>query len=342
MTEHFDTGITFPKRPRGRPSAAADTIYREQLRAFCDEIQKIDSTLDFKVSSRGWCYILEEHGLQKGDFDSAQRLINDCRKSGDLPLDICAEDGKRIADHLEEISDETPAEFAGDWIDHLRNRVHLHYQPISFWDDLDVYVEMLVEKGDLKSLFAPIVAKYHIATANAGGWSDLNVRAAMMNRFADWEAKSKQCVLLYCGDHDPGGLNISSFLRANLEDLSGATGWDPENLLIDRFGLNADFIEAQGLTWIDNLETSAGGRLDDHRHPDHHKSYVFDYLRRFGVRKVEANALMVRPEAGRQLCEDAIRRHVPDGAVESFAARLAKEQERARRAIARLLNGSAP
>ena len=48
--------------------------------------------MDFDVGSRGWCYMLERHGLRKGDFDDAQRLINTCRKSGDLPLDICAED----------------------------------------------------------------------------------------------------------------------------------------------------------------------------------------------------------------------------------------------------------
>jgi hypothetical protein len=330
--------ITFPKRPRGRPTASADAAYRERLRAFCDEIQEINSSLDFEVGSRGWCYILEEHGLEKGDFDSAQRLINDCRKSGDLPLDICAEDGKRVAEHLEQIDDEDPEEFAQGWIDHLRDQVHLQYQPISFWDELDVYVELLVEKGDLRSLFAPIVTKYHIATANAGGWSDINGRAAMMDRFVKWEAKGKQCVLLYCGDHDPGGLNISSFLRANLEDLSGATGWHPEDLIIDRFGFNHDFIEAQGLTWIDNLETSAGERLDDPGHHDHHKSYVQDYLRRFGARKVEANALVVRPDAGRRLCEDAILRYVPKGAVEAFAARLTEEQEQARQEIARLLD----
>ena len=169
---------------------------------------------------------------------------------------------------------------------------------MSFWDDQDYYLQMLVEKIDLRSLFSRICDSYHVPLANSGGWADINGRAAMMRRFAEWEARGKRCVLLYCGDHDPGGLNISGFLRSNLADLSGAVGWSPDNLIIDRFGLNFDFIEAQGLTWIDNLETGAGGRLDDPRHPDHDKAYVQDYLRRFGVRKVEANALVARP-AGR-------------------------------------------
>jgi hypothetical protein len=33
--------------------------------------------------------------LRKGDFDAAQELITECRKSGALPLDICAEDESR-------------------------------------------------------------------------------------------------------------------------------------------------------------------------------------------------------------------------------------------------------
>ena len=68
------------------------------------------------------------------------------------------------------------------------------------------------------------------------------------------------------------------------------------NLVITRFGLNADFIDANDLTWIDNLETSSGGQLDDPDHNDHNKDYVQDYIAEFGVRKCEANALVVEPD----------------------------------------------
>jgi hypothetical protein len=40
------------------------------------------------------------------------------------------------------------------------------------------------------------------------------------------EAEGKHCVLLYCGDHDPGGLNISEFLRSNMADLAVAVDWN--------------------------------------------------------------------------------------------------------------------
>lgn len=170
------------------------------------------------------------------------------------------------------------------------------------------------------------------------GGEVINSRAAMMRRFAEHEAEGRRCVLLYAGDHDPAGLRISDFLRKNLADLSRAVGWSPDNLVIDRFGLNADFIARHELTWIENLETGSGGRLDDPRHPDHLKAYVQDYLVEHGARKVEANALVTRPQAGRQLCRDAIVKYidVEDG-IATFNERIEEAQQAVAAALSRML-----
>ena len=141
--------------------------------------------------------------------------------------------------------------------------------------------------------------------------------------------------MLLCGDHDPGGLLITSKMRKNLEDLSGAVGWTPENLVIIRFGLDADFIDRHRLTWIDNLETSSGQLLDDPDHADHDKSYVQDYIRRFGVRKCEANALVVEPDIGRALIRNAILEHIPADAVERYERKLERARKRLRLALRR-------
>jgi hypothetical protein len=332
--------LVLPRSPRGFQNQATKDKYQAELRAWCEGVLQINSRLDFKVSSRGWCYILEEHGLVKGDFKDAQLTINNARKSGMLPLDLCSEDEGRLADHIESIDDETPEEFAQGWVAHLAD-VHEQYYPISFWENLPVYIEMTVEKIDLKGLFSSVCAEFRIPITNVSGWSDINSRAAMMRRFAAWEAKGKQCVLLHCGDHDPGGLHISEKIRKNLDDVSGAVGWRPDNLTIDRFGLNADFIAEHGLTWIDNLETGSGGRLDDPKHRDHKMPYVQNYLAQHGARKVEANALVVRPEAGRSLCREAILRYIPEDAVDEYAEQAAVHQAEARDEVIRLLGEGA-
>lgn len=154
-----------------------------------------------------------------------------------------------------------------------------------------------------------------------------------MQRFAEHEAAGRQCVLLYCGDHDPGGLHISDSFRKNLEDMSGAVGWHPNNLIIERFGLNYQFIEDNGLSWIDNLETSSGSQLNDTEHKDHYKEYVQEYIALYGVRKCEANALVIKPEKGRELCRDTILKYLPATAPQAFEERLKPHREALEKAL---------
>ena len=197
---------------------------------------------------------------------------------------------------------------------------------------------MLVEKVDLKSLFSPVCAEFYVPIANAGGWPDIGVRAEIMGRFSYWEQRGKRPVLLYCGDHDPGGLAIGESYHKLFADLGRAVGWWPDNLIIERFGLNFDFIERHRLSWINNLATSHGKfPLNDPRHADHGKPYVQTYLEKFGARKVEANALVVRPEAGRDVCRSAILQDVSTRAARAYERDLQKVRESVRLEISRLM-----
>jgi hypothetical protein len=85
------------------------------------------------------------------------------------------------------------------------------------------------------------------------------------------------------------------------------------------------------------LETSSGQDLGDRNHPDHFKPYVQDYIRKYGKRKVEANALVVLPEIGRQLCRDAILRFIPADVPEKYRRKLHRVRLQLRRAIRRRL-----
>ena len=249
-------------------------------------------------------------------------------------MDVVAEDGARAFDNLEEIDDKSPEDYAARIVNSIKLQ-HEFYTPISFWGDKDIYIEMIVEKIDLKSLFGPTCAEFCIPIANCRGWSDLNLRWGLLERIR-WHAdEGRRCVVLYCGDHDPAGLNISDSLRKNLAELLTHEEWlDLMDLLeIDRFGLNADFIERQGLTWIDNLLTGSGRSLADPKHKDHRCDYVQRYIRQFGARKVEANSLVVRPAAGRELCRQTILKYLPEEAPEQYAAELQPHREIARQAI---------
>jgi hypothetical protein len=333
-----------PKLPAHRPSAAVRERYEIEVAEFCAHLQEVASRQDFRISGgRGWAYILEgDRTIDKNDIDAAERLINDCRKNGALPADICGEDSKRAVENLEDLDNPNPRQRAQEVINYV-NRAENYYYPFSFWNDQECYVQMAVEKADLKKLFVKTCAGLYVPIANFGGWADLNVRASFMQRFKEKEAEGKQCVLLDCFDFDPGGLHQSNFLRSNLEDMAGAVGWSPEHLIIDRFGLNYDYIVKNKLVWINNLITSNKDMppLNSPKHPDHFKPYVQNYLKRYGARKVEANALLKNPEKARALCRQAILKYVPGDAVERYERRLAVARGKMRKQLRRLLEEAA-
>jgi len=336
--------LALPKRGRGRLSADAQAAHDAALDRWCAAIMEMDTERaedsdNFDVSSRGWCYLLEEHGLNKGDFDIAQRLINDCRKDGRLPLDICCEDGRRSANNLEDLDDPDPKMRAAEIVDYVRE-AETSYFPNSFWEAQDHYIETMVEKVDLKNLFTSVCEPFRIPIFNGSGWSDLHSRAAMMQRFKHWERRGKTCVLLYCGDLDPGGFRISDNIRSNLNDMARAVGWSPDDLVIDRFGIDKAFVDRHRMTWIENLHTAGGGLpLDDPRHGDHSKAYVQNYLAEYGARKVEATAMVVPrivPHA-RALCRKAILKYLPADAPDQYESSLELPRHKMKAEIERLL-----
>lgn len=317
MSEMESVSLTLPEKPRGRPPKS----YYEQLDQFADDLQRLNRRLDFSMSARGWAYYLENEGLiTKSEFDYVSRLINNCRKDGRLPLDFTAKDDARVFQSAGDPTDTDPERYVRNVINrHLLNPT----ASASFWQSQDYYIQVLVEKVDLQELFAPLCRQYNIPIATSKGWSSIRQRGELIAKFDHWERQGLQPVLLYCGDFDPAGMRISDTLRKNLADLEEAkiptvpgvdypyiTGWTPDRLIIDRFGLNAEFIAEQGLTWIDNLETGSGKNLASPSHPDHEKPYVQDWLETYGARKVEANALVTEPDAGKRLFRQTVERYL--------------------------------
>ena len=285
---------------------------RDELIKFADELMRIDKNTGFKVSSRGWCYQLEGLGLiTKGEFSRVQHLINECRKNGILPIDFVAEEDARSFDCVHKPDADSPQNYLKSWIETTLRAGDL-YEP-DYWSGETYFIQVMVEKTDLVTLFKPVCEKYHIPIATSKGWSSISQRAELASRFEIMEETGHIPVLLYCGDHDPVGLGISDMFMKHLCDIEGGTGWSPDSLIIDRFGLNYDFITENGLTWIDNLVTGSG------RPADESNPMVQRYIEKFGRRKCEANAIVVNPAAGRDLCRQAIEKYMGPDVLSRYA-----------------------
>jgi DNA topoisomerase VI subunit B len=299
----------------------------EGLKLFAESMKKIQLNMDFKAGSRGWCYILEDNiKLLKSDFAKAEKIISDCRKEGYLPHTFTAEDEARSMQGGDySINLETPESFVSSIINNMKNQ-YRNYHPVNLHTFVDYSIVVGVEKIDLIGLFKPVCDKFHIPIFNARGWTDINSRCNLMLYLKDMQQQGKKCVYLYCGDHDPGGLNISNQFKENLRQLKKAVGFLPDFIEVERFGLNSDFIKKEGLSWIENLDTKSGS-LADTSHKDHNKNYVQDYIKQFGVRKCEANSLVVRPETGRQLLTDTILKYITESQIDEYNSALAEHQD---------------
>ena len=172
--------IVLPEK--GMKKAERDEAYRQ----FVYQLKSLGEQIGFKVSARGWCYQMESFGLiNKDEFNRVESIINKCRKNGMLPVDFTAEEDARKFSGVEEEEDVSPIGYmrrflngslqCGNW-----------YTP-DWWENEDYYIQMLVEKVDLKTLFKPVCEEYHIPIATAKGWSSMLQRAEYARRFKEAE-----------------------------------------------------------------------------------------------------------------------------------------------------------
>jgi hypothetical protein len=300
---------------------------REQsLADFASVILKLETQATIPMSSRGWCYFIEGFNLlAKGDFDKAQKAINECRKKGHLPIDFVAEHAMRVWKGVEKPEEVSPEAYLKQWLEGAV-QAEEYYTP-DWWVGESYYIQMMVEKIDLVNLFEPICREYHIPLVNAGGWYDIMERALAAQRFLKAEEKGLKPVILYFGDFDPFGLAISDFLQKNFWEIARGTGWMPDMLIVDRFGLNFDFIQEQNLTWIDNLQSGSGKDMTRMAN-----RIVQDYVAQYGVRKCEANAVLrtTATPAAEKLCREAVEKYLGKDALSRFEERRQKVRDRLR------------
>lgn len=318
---------------------------RAQRMAMGEAIERMSAETGYKFGPRGWAYYAEGLGLiTKGEFSRFEKLLTDMRKAGELDPDVIEPDASRIATEVHdfsraEMTTDERAEYAVSQIaPELESWAASHYEE-GFWDGLDYYVEMIVEKKDLVQIFGDVAERRRVRITNGKGDTDIHSRLAMLKRFRDHTEAGRRCVLLAVGDHDPKGLNIVAGLRHTLMSCAGLKGldWPEPDFDVVNIGLTSDQIHHLGLMKIENLETGGGKDLSNPRHPDHNKAYVQDYIEQHGVWKVEANALVSRPAEAQEIFKDAIEPFIPYDHIWGVRERNEDQQQAVRNKIESLM-----
>jgi hypothetical protein len=284
-----------------------------------EAIERLSQETGYKFGPRGWAYYAEGLGLiTKGEFDRFEKLLTDMRKDGELDPDVIEPDASRMATDVGDFdaSEARPEAYARAAVNDIGEQLRswaTAYKENGYWDGLDYYVEMIVEKKDLVQIFRSTADRYNVRITNGKGDTDIHTRLAMLKRFRDHTQAGRRCALLAIGDHDPKGRHIVEGLRRTIMSCANIKGldWDEPDFDVVDVGLTAEQVYSLGLMRIENLETGGGRDLSHPSHPDHSKPYVQNYIREFGVWKCEANALVGHPAKARALLEDAINEYIP-------------------------------
>ncbi|MBA7494955.1 hypothetical protein ES702_05533 [subsurface metagenome] len=340
----MDYKIKLPKQKKGRKTVKEQNIYELELKDFANKLKELQYIIagtryikdKDKISARGWCYLLEGFGaITKDQFDKSFKLINFCRKEGYLPIDFVAQDSSREFFNVESLTEEytKPLDYLVSYLMWVK-KCDKSKKDVAFWESQKYYIQVMVEKLDVRNLFIDVCEKYHIPISNAKGWSDMLSRNDMIIRFKQAEGIGLIPVLLYYGDFDPAGIKIAETLRKNIMDLEKATKWTPKNLIIDHFGLTIDFINDNGILWIDNLIT--GGKRNLGLLYEQYKcgkkgvklyDYEINYIEKYGVRKCEANAILPFREVAIKQCEAVIIKYLGDNPFEVYDKKVKRIQK---------------
>ena len=129
-----------------------------------------------------------------------------------------------------------------DWSgpDAILRSAELTYR-LDRWEGQQNHVEVWCEKDALSSVLEPICSRYHVRMLANRGYSSATALYDAAQRFQDADSDGKRVVVIYLGDHDPSGMDMTRDIRDRFDVLS----WF-QDIEVRRLALNMDQVERYG------------------------------------------------------------------------------------------------
>lgn len=165
------------------------------------------------------------------------------------------------------------------------------------WATQPCYVEVMVEKQALEGVLIPACMKLDVRFTANKGYSSLSALYEAGQRFEREDSHGKRCAIVYLGDHDPSGIDMSR----DVEDRINIFARPNDPISMVRVALNMD--QVKRLRPPPNptklTDSRSGVRKDGSLNPD-------GYVARFGRTCWELDAL--EPRQLVSLVENAVLR----------------------------------
>lgn len=275
-------------------------------------IETINGILDdyrsqgYDLSLRQLYYQLVSKNIvpnEEKSYKNVGGLVSDARLAGLVDWDMIKDRGREMVcnPHWQGTS-------------HFLESVAPQFQ-VDLWEGQCNYVEVMVEKQALEGVLEPVCRRLDIPFTANKGYSSSSAMYEAGRRMYEKLRDEKQIYIIYLGDHDPSGIDMSRDVLDRLRMFSECDEGDTVKVEVNRVALNMAQVEE-----MNPPENPA--KITDSR--------AAAYIRRFGTSSWELDAIEPRQLAS--LVTDTITSLLD---VPLFNRRK-KEQERVRKELLKL------
>ena len=165
----------------------------------------------YDLSLRQLYYQFVARGLLENTEANYKRLgniISQARLAGMLDWDYIKDRGRKIE---REPQWGSPEEIL---------RVAAKQFRIDRWEDQDVFVMVMVEKQALEGILLPVCKRLDIGFVANKGYSSSSMMYEIGDILAGMQDQNRDSHIIYLGDHDPSGLDMSRDVEDRLEMFS--------------------------------------------------------------------------------------------------------------------------
>lgn len=138
-------------------------------------------------------------------YKNVGTLVSDARLSGWIDWDMIKDRGREMVKNPHWVD---PVDFV--------NVVAPQYR-FDLWINQPNYVEVMVEKQALEGVLIPVCKKLDIPFTANKGYSSSSTMFEASKRFLKRAREGKECFVIYLGDHDPSGLDMSRDVEDRLD-----------------------------------------------------------------------------------------------------------------------------
>lgn len=198
----------------------------------------------YDLSLRQLYYQLVARDLIPNTEQSYKRIggiLSDARLAGDVDWDAIVDRGRSLSANSHW---ETPGQIV---------RACAQQFMFNKWADQRYHIEVMVEKQALEGVLEPVCSSLDIGFTANKGYSSSSALYLAGKRIQDKLIDGKEIVVIYLGDHDPSGIDMTrdveerlrlfSGLDAQYEDGIMATGNYDYEMTVERIALNMDQIK---------------------------------------------------------------------------------------------------